>query len=1575
MSATIDKRIVEMAFENSQFEKNVGGSLGTIDKLKKALNFGDAAKSFDQINASASRVNLSSMADGIQKISSHFSAMGIIAITTLANIANSAYQAGARIVKALTVDPINAGLQEYETKLNAIQTILANTQKEGTNLEVVTKALNDLNAYADKTIYNFQQMTRNVGTFTAAGVKLDTAVASIKGIANLAAISGSSAEQASNAMYQLSQALSTGTVKLMDWNSVVNSGMGGQVFQDAVIETARVNGVAIDQMIKDAGSFRASLEKGWFTSKILSESLAKFTGDLNADQLRTMGYSEDQIASIIKLGQTANDAATKVKTFSQLFSTLKEAAQSGWAQTWEIIIGDFNEAKSFLTDLNNWFGGILGSMSDVRNSLLSGWKDMGGRTALLESLKNVLNAIVLVINPIREGFRDIFPAATAKQLYTLSLNIRRFTENLIIGGETADKIKRIFKGLFAFLDIGRMAIVAVGKAFFGLTGSMSGYVDSFSDFLAKVGDWAVKLRDNIKDTNAFGEAVEKVKEFFKNIKDVVDPIIEKISSFFSSIKDGLGNFKGLDTSGVPGFFKTFGERLEPLGRIGKIAGKGLEIIAKILEKLAPFAILLGTKAADGIGNFLDNISETIENIDYEKLFDGLNTGLLAALVLAVRKFFNKGSEVFGGISGLLGDVKDSLKAWQTDLKADTLLKIAGALAILTGSVLVLSLIDSKKLTGALTAMTVMFAELGLSLSAFQKTTSLVSIPDMGKMAVGLLAISSAMLILSFAVSVLGKMDSQELIKGIVALGILVGMAKITSKTLSDSSGNMITGAIGLTIFAVSIGVLGIAVKKLGDLDVETLRKGLLSVGILMTELALFMKTTDLSGMGIIKSVGILILAGAVNLLAIAVGQMAKIDDDAIAKGLLAMGVIFAELSAFIALTGGAPGLILTAVGVGVISLAMVVLADVLKKIGDLSWEQIAKGLTAMAIALILIGAAAYLIPPTLIVQAAGMVVMAEALVILSKALSSMGSMSWDEIARGLVVLGGSLLILSLGMTAMSGSLAGSAALLIAAAALTLLAPALKMLGSMSWEELGRSLLALAGVFIVLGIAGAVMTPVVPTLLALGAAMMLIGLGTALAGVGLLAFSAGLAALAISGGAGATALVFLITSVVGLIPMLVKTLGRALLLLIDVLVAGAPTLLRGLVAFLNILLDGLIEIIPKVVDVVITLIDTLLLKLSEKLPSIVQSGYDIILAFLSGMSNNIGDIVFVVATLISNFMDALAEKIPEITQSGWNLIISWVDGMKAGVEDNLPTLMTSVQELGLAIIKGIIQGLLDGRQNAIDAIKDIGKMLIESFKERLGIHSPSSVFYELVGFIIQGLLNGIKDRIMSVKTAAQDLANGVSDAVKEKIDSMRTAGKDLVLGLADGIKSYISEAVTSAAELAAQVLATIKAVFDSKSPSKATFDIGGDVDQGLANGVDHFAGRVLASVTSLGKDALNGFTGVVSKISEAVNNNMDANPTIRPVLDLSEIQNGSNKIDGLLKDKRLNMTVATLNAASVKTASSSGTEPTASGQQTGTTAPAVQFTQNNYSPKTLSRTDIYRQTKNILSQAKEVVGAQ
>lgn len=381
-SKVVDQRVVQMEFDNRRFEKNVSTTMSSLDKLKQKLNFTGAAKGFDNINSAAKNVNMNGLASAVDTVNRRFSALEVMGVTALANITNSAVNAGKRIVSALTIDPVKTGFSEYETQINAIQTIMANTSSKGTTLDDVTKALDTLNTYADKTIYNFTEMTRNIGTFTAAGVDLNTSVNAIQGIANLAAVSGSTSQQASTAMYQLSQALASGTVKLMDWNSVVNAGMGGEVFQNALKETARVHGVAIDEIIEKNGSFRDSLHEEWLTTDILTETLEKFTMategvseaeiEANKQKLKSIGYTEKQIEEIFKLGDTATNAATKVKTFSQLWDTLKESAQSGWTQTWEIVVGDFYESQEFLTKLSDGIGGFINSMSNWRNNLLEG---------------------------------------------------------------------------------------------------------------------------------------------------------------------------------------------------------------------------------------------------------------------------------------------------------------------------------------------------------------------------------------------------------------------------------------------------------------------------------------------------------------------------------------------------------------------------------------------------------------------------------------------------------------------------------------------------------------------------------------------------------------------------------------------------------------------------------------------------------------------------------------------------------------------------------------------------------------------------------------------------------------------------------------------------------------------------------------------------------------------------------------------------------------------------------------------------------------------------------------------------
>ena len=382
MSKTIDERVVQMEFDNKQFEKNVSTTMSTLDKLKRSLKLDGASKGLENVKEAAKKVDFTPLGNGIDAVRVKFSALEVMAVTTLSNITNSVVNAAKNLVSSFTIDPITSGFREYETQMNSVQTILANTASKGTDIEDVTAALDELNTYADQTIYNFTEMTRNIGTFTAAGVDLDKSVAAIKGIANLGAMSGSTSAQVSTAMYQLSQALATGKVSLMDWNSVVNAGMGGEQFQNALKRTAENFGYNVDGMIKKYGSFRESLtEGGWLTAEVLTETLNQISGAYSKADLIQQGYTESQAQAIIDMANTATEAATKVKTFTQLLDTMREAAGSGWAKTWQILLGDFEEAKEFFTRLSEYFGDMIGASADARNMVLadamdSNWKKL-----------------------------------------------------------------------------------------------------------------------------------------------------------------------------------------------------------------------------------------------------------------------------------------------------------------------------------------------------------------------------------------------------------------------------------------------------------------------------------------------------------------------------------------------------------------------------------------------------------------------------------------------------------------------------------------------------------------------------------------------------------------------------------------------------------------------------------------------------------------------------------------------------------------------------------------------------------------------------------------------------------------------------------------------------------------------------------------------------------------------------------------------------------------------------------------------------------------------------------------------
>lgn len=1503
MSTTVDQRVVEMRFDNKQFENNIQTSLSSIDKLKKSLNMDGATKGLESVEKASGKINLSGLSNAVETVNAKFSALEVMAITALANITNSAVNAGRSIVSALTIDPIKTGFQEYETQINAVQTILANTSSKGTTLDQVNNALDELNHYADMTIYNFTEMTRNIGTFTAAGVDLDTSVSAIKGIANLAAVSGSNSQQASTAMYQLSQALAAGTVKLQDWNSVVNAGMGGQVFQDALKETARVHGIAIDDMIKDEGSFRETLQKGWLTSDILTETLSKFTGDLNEEQLRTMGYSEEQIASIIKMGQTANDAATKVKTFSQLFDTLKEAAQSGWTQSWEIIVGDFEEAKELLTEMSDTFSAIINSSADARNSMLQGWKDLGGRTALIEAARNAFEGVLSIIKPVKEAFREIFPPMTAQQLYNITDALRNLTAHLKLSNTNSENLKRTFKGLFAVIDIVKQAFIAVAKGVGSLLGGTGDLASSILSVTARFGDWLAKLDETIKKTDIFNVAIQTVIKYIKTgvavATDLIDKAVDAVTRFANAIKQkyDTGGFAAIHSvlERVHTRMSEVGEAADGMRSGVEIAigamGKALENskFLQALQTLWDGVKTIGTGIAKAMKTLASGFVEDISDVNFSSVFDVLSGISLAGIAVGINKFL-KGitdavsdvTKLTDQIKGILDSVRGCFEAYQTQLKAGTLIKIASAIAILTGAIVVLSLIDSAKLASSITALTVLFAELMTSMAIFTKISG--DLKNAGKTATIMLGLSVSVLILASALKKIASLSWNEIAKGLTGITVISGVLAGVAKVISKDEKTIAKGAFNLIFLATAVKILASACKDISQLSWSELAKGLTGVGVLMAEIALFLNTAKFSGKAVSTATGILVLSAAIKVLASACKDFGSMQWSEIGKGLTSIGILLTEIAAFTNLTGNAKHVVSTGVALIAIAGAMKIMASAVQDFGSMQWDEIGRGLTVMAGALAEITLAVNLMPKNMVSTGVGLIAVASALTILSNVLSSMGNFTWEEIAKGLVTMGGALAELSIALNLMNGTLAGSAALLIASASLAVLAPVLSILGAMSWEAIAKGLVSLAGAFAIIGVAGAVLSPIIPSILALAGAFTLIGVGVAATGAGLLAAGLGLQALAIgltaiaaAGTAGATALVaalaVIITGVADLIPAVLVKLAEGIAQFCVALAGAAPQILESLVVIITACLAAISNVVPQLVEVLVTLLVTTLQTLAEHTPEIVQAVFDILIACLQGIANNIGMVVQTAIDIVLNFIDGIAQKLPDVIQSGVNLLLSFIEGIISAIDNNSERLANDIRNLFKALIRAAVLVLTGG---VVD-IKEVGSKIMNS-----------------------GLISGIKEKLSNLNETVRDLISNAKQVISDKINDFKDVGKHIIGGLISGITDKASDLANSAINAAKSAVNGVKNFLGIHSPSRVFAEIGRYTDEGFINGVKAYAGKVSDATVDMGKGAVGAMSDTLSTIADLVSSDIDTEPTIRPVMDLSNIQNGANQLFSMMK---------------------------------------------------------------------------
>lgn len=1478
--ATIDERVVAMKFDNTQFKaksqetiadlqklestidsgatKNLGSALGST--FSNALRVVDSStggilSSLGLIQKSASDVDMSGLSNSVEDATSKFSMLENIAVGALHNIGAKLADSGLNVAKAFTIQGAMDGFKEYELQINAVQTILGNTQSKGTTLQDVNKTLDDLNAYADRTIYNFGEMTKNIGTFTAAGVGLEDSAKAIKGIANLAALSGSNSEQASHAMYQLSQAIAANKVGAQDWISVVNAGMGGEAFKKSLYETGKAMGTLKDagnqtyeEWEKNGKGFKESMADGWITGKVLTQTLEKFTGDLTDAQLKERGYTDEQIAQIQKLAQTANGAAQDVKTFTQLIGTINESIGSGWAQSWRIILGDFEEAKVLWTRVSKAISGAVDSSAKSRNELLQGWRDAGGRTIVIDSLVRVFDGLNSIVNQVRRAFNQIFPPMTVAQVMKLTRSFEDLSYKLTPSIETVVNLGRTFKGFFALLHIGWSLIKAVGSMIAKIFGASGGAAGGLLSMTASLGDFLVKLDESIQNgklfENIFGKAGTFIAGVFEWIgKSVDDTSVAwgKFLDFVHKVTNGLIKIFNILSSGK---YKdgTFMGLKSDAGFI-KFLIKVHDLVVSFIDKIKSFSFLDWFNVSAGIGGvgilalFAKIVSQLKAIMALKEKIPFLNGEGLKGLFALFRGGGGDGDEKGGkDAPGIVDQLTGAFEKMQQALKARALLQIAAAILALAAAILILSSIDGGKLAQATAAVGALMAELMLALAGMTFLTKGSGFVKLAGIAGAIVAISAAIVILAGVMKLMSKMSWEEIGKGLASIGgafliIAIGTKLMPAKLLLGT-------AFALVPMANAIAILVHAIGDVSKLSWEEIGKGLTAIAgamLLMAGTLRLIPTKTAFLLGLTLNA----FAGSMVVLASAIKSFGEMQWDAIGRGLAAMaGGLLLMVGAFrlMPATGG----VVAAAGIFIMANALVVMAQAFNLFGTMSIESIAHSLVAVAVGLLLMVGAVKLMPDTGVFAAVGILVMANALVIMGQALTAIGGLSIRQIVKGLIGLGGAMVILVAAANLMNGALAGAAAMVIVAAAITLMVPPLVTLSKLTAGQILTALLGLAGAFTVLGVAAALMTPLLPSLLGLAGAVALLGLGTLAAGVGLTALAAGLATLAAVGASGVDGLVNLLL----FIPKLFKAVALGLVDFLGALAEHAGGLGKSMVILFTTMFGALIEsgtqLMPKLINFIVTLILALLDAADRTIPKwietfthlmieglnairiltplIVQTGEDVFMAFIDGINDLIPRMAESGQNAILRMLDGVNEFLPRAIDMGVTIIWNFLDGIERAqylitnkmfdtavnminnladaIRRNKKPLQEAGHNLASALLDGMFDGIAKNAQKVLDSLSSLGKRMRNVTAAVLGIHSPSRVFREF--------------------------------------------GMFTMLGLAGGINANAEKPIGASQGVAESLISIARNVLGIQSPSRVFHGIGENVNQGMARGIDDSA---------------------------------------------------------------------------------------------------------------------------------------
>ena len=1690
--ASIEERVVSLKFNNGQFMNGVQDSLNGVKKLEEGLAFRGGVEGINQVSAAAKNLNFSEAQAGVAETTSRFSALQSVAFGALASIGGKITEIGSSMLSSFTVQPLIDGMKEYELQLNSVQTILANTAQKGETIQTVNAALDQLNTYADQTIYNFGEMTSNIGKFTAAGIGLDDSVASIKGLANWAAVAGANSEATSRAMYQLSQAMSAGTVKLQDWMSLENAGIATKQFQDQLIQTAQVHGKSVDEMIAKNGSFRLSLQEGWLDQEIMMETLKQMAGEYSDEQLASMGYTEEQIAQIQELAKTGMSAAQDIKTFSQLMGVIGEELGSSWAQSFRIIFGDFEQAKALWSQVGAFLtgpSGIITQMGNARNALLQGWADLGGREKVLEGLASLFHAMWDPLQRIGQAFSQVFSGPSAEGLYSISEAFANLMAKLVPSESTIESLGMYFEAFFRVIKIGVMVLLDFGKIVAWIAGgALKGLGALISSLRGHTADWSWQLRDHVQAVQEWydnlnvaenvikaiiwtGKGLKRIwGNFSEGFHDEITPSLRRLREAWDNLWEALKNAGSGIKEAIVGPFRELKEGAQEVGqslgivsdsteeagetaeenesKFTKLKNKIVDLFEKAYEKSYFWGQHLADHLIPAIEKLTSFINWLTECINKQAIVvtNWLTPKMerLAAIYVEVSTKFRQWAEAmqngpdiawlssiggilksvgsgvwgvlkniatlnfhfdvepfkkaFSDLKTLIGEYAESVKyGWSTtkDFISNLELKDKAAsgwrnfVEVIHGVVRVLGTVgkyaviaakalfepfkgafaelknmadkgdykgifDSILKAGALATFVVMarkvinvlkeFGEAGSNFSgilgsvkdvidgfkdSMEATTNKVK-------ATTILILAGAVLVLAAALWVVAQIPANKIVAAGAALYFMFNMLKKAEDELSGSGEGKDMKGLTKRMFALVVlaGVallLGKALNNIGSMSWDDILKGTIGLYGVIKMLLMMAETTTKRNKDILAfaltaiplGIGVLLLAKAIKPL----GEMSLSD---LAQGVLALGLIM-RMMTMMSQMGTVKVKKASAFAFLALAFTMRQIAKVLTEIGELSWADTIKGIAAMDVCLASLVIAVERLGDDRfssgksLVGAISVLILAATLKLVANEISEFADLDWGTYAKGLTMMAIALGIL-VGISQLGGGgIGGAAALLVTTMALAMLVPVMRTLGEMDWGTAGKGIAIMAlglGALVAIGYIAAVAAI---GLLALGGAILMIGYGVGLATGGIANLVNAIANLSTTGAEGVQTFLDAVDGFIERMPAMGTAVGEAFINFMQVFIDNQGTIVEYIKVVLTSAAQAMIESIPTFVELMITIIHAIIQVVYDCAQEIIDCAIFLIITLSDALIENMPALVERGSDVLTSFLEGLSYKIPEIGTKATDCIVAFITSLG----DNMPRITQAAFE---TIIK-FVNGLADAIENNSGALTDAGIRLITAIR------------------------NGV------VTGAKQLVSTGVSQ--------MRSAGRQMVTGLKNAIIGRLAEIGRAVRNMGDTIVRNTKAAFGIHSPSRVMFEIGEFLMQGLTNGISENTEQGIDAASAMAHDTVDAFAKGFANTKDIWNDALggDMDPTIKPVLDLSQVEEQAGKIQELLpqgdiqENLSANMTTQ-LAGRAVQGAQSRIGETV---NETVNNGSSVVFNQYNTSPKALSETEIYRQTHNQIEQ--------